>query len=108
MRPLAGEVTLSSRCQAPLRECVLRARAALRRGQAAALRGDRAALDAVRRGHLHPALDGFVDLRGTHVLPELRELGRHIRPNADVIRSVVARLVAAEEDRRELVEGELA
>ena len=81
--------------------------AALGRGQAAALGRDRAALDAVRRGHLHPALHGLVDLRRAHVLPEPSQLRRHVRLDADVVRRVVPGLVAAQEDRRELVEGQL-
>src|SRR5205823_6824397 len=91
-----------------LRERVLGPGAALGWGQASALGRDRAALDAVRRRHLHPALDGLVDLRRAHALPEPRQLWRHVRPHADVVGRVVTRLVAAQEDRRELVERELA
>src|SRR5204862_7812879 len=87
---------------------VLRARPALRRGEPAALGGDRAALDAVGRRDIHAVARRLIDLRGTHALPHPRELRRHVTPDDDVVRLVVAGLVPRREDRRELVEGELA
>jgi hypothetical protein len=83
-------------------------------GQPAALGGDRAALDAVRRGDLdlHIAVTclvaDLVDLRRAHSRPELGDLRRNVVAYAQVVGRVVTCLVAAEEDRRELVEGELA
>ena len=51
---------------------------------------------------------GLVDLRGAHPRPQLGERARHLRLHANVVRLVVARAVAREEDRRELVERQLA
>ena len=110
-RPVAATVT--RRALPSYVSCVLGAAAAFGRGQAAALGGDGAALDAVRRGELH--LDGavavrvadLVDLRRAHVRPQLRQLARDLRLDADVIRLVVARAVARREDARQLVEGQL-
>ena len=50
----------------------------------------------------------LVDLRRAHARPQLGELARHLGLHADVVRLVVARAVAREEHRRELVERELA
>ena len=60
---------------------------------------DRAVLG--RAGHL-------VHLRGAHVHPRLRDLARDRVLDPDVARRVVARLVSAQIDARELVERQLA
>src|SRR6266542_4862428 len=91
---------------------VLGAGAALGWRQAAALRGDRAALDAVGGGYLEMdvavprLLAHLVDGGRAHPGPELGELRRHALAHAQVVRRVVPCLVPAQEDRRELVEGE--
>ena len=49
-----------------------------------------------------------VHLRRAHVGPQLGDVRRHVPLHADVVGLVVPGLVAGGEDRRELVEGELA
>jgi hypothetical protein len=49
----------------------------------------------------------LVDLRRAHRDPGLGDLARHLGLDADVVGRVVAGRVAGEEDRVELVEGEL-
>src|SRR3954471_24409481 len=106
--PIASRAAWTSASSTTLGELVVRARAALRRGQPAAFGGDRAALDAVRGRHLDAVLDHLVDRRRAHARPQLGQLPRRLALHADVVRRVVARRVAREEDGRELVEGELA
>src|SRR5262245_21918984 len=83
-----------------LHDRVLGAVAALGERQAAALRRDRTALHAVRWRNLDSheiALLAFrnrVDLRRAHVHPRLREAAWNVRPDPDVVRSVVARSIA--------------
>src|SRR3954451_18748962 len=95
-----------------LRQRVFGPRAALGRREPAALRGDRPALHAIRRGDVHghrsvaALCPDLVDLRRAEIDPHLRDLLRHAPFYADVVRLVVARLVARREDRRELVERE--
>src|SRR5438105_3771123 len=66
------------------------------RRQPTALGSDRAALDAVRRRGLHGDLVAraaavqLVDLGGAHPHPQLTDLARHGRLDADVVRLVVA------------------
>src|SRR5207253_10286585 len=67
----------------------------------------RSALNAVRGCYLDDAVLRLVDLGGAHPRPQLGHLRRYLRLHADVIRRVVARLVTAQVDRRELVEREL-
>ena len=129
-RPRPADVVVPALRQPPLRRAadrdgrglesrarlgkrVLGAGAALGRGQPAALGGDRAALDAVRRVHLdvhHPVAvggAGLVDLRGAHVYPCIGQVFRDSALDPDVVRLVVARPVAREENGRELVERQL-
>src|SRR5579864_8268879 len=96
-----------------LGERVLGARAAFGRREPAALRRDRAALDAVGRRHddLHLACvfgPDLVDLGRAHARPQLGDLARHTGLDLDVVRRVVARLVPAQVDGRELVERQFA
>jgi len=49
-----------------------------------------------------------VDIRGTHVRPQLRDVVRHSLLQPNVIGLVVARPVAGGEHRREFVERQLA
>ena len=60
------------------------------------------------RAVLRRVLVQLVDLGGTHAHPGGRELDGDVPLEADVVRLVVAGGVAAREDARQLVEGELA
>src|SRR5205807_7194049 len=89
-------------------QLVLRPGAALGWGQTATLGRDRAALDAVRRGDLDRDLSvtlaHLVDLRRAHPRPQLAELPRDLPLDPEMVRRAVSRLVAAQDDRRELAE----
>src|SRR4051794_14971332 len=100
---------------AQLGQPVQRAVAALGRRQAPALRRDRPALhavgvvdDDVDLALLGRILGDLVDGGGTHPDPRLGDLARHLLLYADVVRRVVARRVAGDVDRRQLVEDVLA
>src|SRR3954451_19425310 len=90
---------------------VERAVAALGRGEPPALGSDRPTLHAVGvvDDHVDVALFGrvlgyLVDAGRAHPLPHLGQLTRHVLLDPDVVRGVVAGLVARDEHRRELVE----
>src|SRR4051812_24929466 len=96
-------------------DLVQRAVAALGRRQPATLRRDRPTLhavgvvdDHVDVAGLRRVLRDLVDPGGTHPTPRLRDLARDVLLDADVVGRVVARGVAGDEDRRELVERVLA
>ena len=111
-RPVSDTGVKRSRTR--LGERVLGAGAALGRGQPTALGGDRAALDTVRRRHLHRDLAVAVasarprNLRRAHVHPQLRHLARHMRSSRMWFGWSSRVLLPESEDRRELVEGQLA
>src|SRR5262249_30734275 len=87
---------------------VLGAGTALRRRQPPPFCADRTALHAVRRRYVYLVARPLVHLRRAHALPHPADLLGHARPHPNVVRLIVARSVPRREDRRELVEGELA
>src|SRR5687768_12972560 len=122
MLGIASPEDTGERRSEPSGGLVVGAVATLGRGQAAALGGYRTALHAVGWRHLKRdlalAVQSAVDPRRlelllrhlvdggrAHVLPHQRQLERHLLLEADVVRGIVTRGIAREEDRRELVEG---
>src|SRR5215218_1667976 len=84
-------------------------------GEAPALGRDRAALhavgvvdDHVDVARLGRVVGDLVHAGRAHPLPGLGDLARHVLLDPDVVRGVVARGVAGDEDARQLVEDVLA